>query len=112
MLVARRNDLIVSIFVDDIKIMRAKNLRVISQVKKKLMATFEMADMGPISFYFGLKVSWNCKKRTIKLFQLAYIDKILAKFYLFQVNTSNTLLKKIPLESSKKKVNAAKQKHY
>ena len=57
MLVARRNDLIVSIFVDDIKIMRAKNLRVISQVKKKLMATFEMADMGPISFYFGLKVS-------------------------------------------------------
>ncbi len=51
------NGSIVSTFVDDIKIMRAKNSGVIAQIKQELTAAFEMADMGPISFYLGLKVS-------------------------------------------------------
>lgn len=46
-----------SIFIDDIKIMEAKNFKVISQVKKKLILIFKMIDMQPISFYFYLKVS-------------------------------------------------------
>lgn len=53
------NGLIVSMFVDDIKIMRAKNLGIISRVKEKLMVAFEMIDIEPISFYLSLKISWD-----------------------------------------------------
>lgn len=58
-------------FVDDIKIMRAKNFGVISWLKKKLTAAFEILNMGPISFYFGLKIRRDREEKTIKLFQPA-----------------------------------------
>lgn len=61
------NGRIVSTFVDDIKIIRSKNYGVISWLKKKLMATFEMVKMRHISFYLDLKVSQDHKKKTIKL---------------------------------------------
>ena len=105
------NGPIVSIFLDDIKIMEAKNFRVICQVKKKLTAAFEMVDMGLISFYFGLKVRRDHKKKMIKLSQPASIDKILAKFYLSQAILSNTPIKESLLEPNKNKVTAAKQEH-
>ncbi len=106
------NGPIVSTFVDDIKIMGAKNFGIIARVKQELTAAFEMADMGPISFYLGLKVSRDREKKTIKLSQPAYIDKILAKFYLSQVNTSNTPMKETPLEPSEKKATAAERECY
>lgn len=46
---------IVSVFVDDIKIMGMKESGVIARVKAELTAGFSMVDMGPISFYLGLK---------------------------------------------------------
>lgn len=82
--------------------MGAKNSRVISRVKKKLTTTFEMVDMGLISFYIGLKVSKNREKKMIKLSQPIYINKILTKFHLSQGNTSNTPKKKTLLELSEK----------
>ena len=45
-----------STFVDDIKVMGAKKSGHIERVKAELAAAFEMVDMGPISFYLGLKV--------------------------------------------------------
>lgn len=51
------NGPIVSTFIDDIKIMEAKNSGVIDQMKQELMAAFEMVDIGPISFYLSLKIS-------------------------------------------------------
>lgn len=62
--------------------MEAKNSGVISQVKEELIAVFKIVDIGLISFYFGLKVSQDHEKKSIKLFQPIYIVKILAKFYL------------------------------
>lgn len=47
---------IVGIFVDDIKVMGVKGLGHIKKVKLKLAVAFKMADMGPVSFYLGLKV--------------------------------------------------------
>lgn len=38
-----------------------------------------MIDMGPISFYLGLKVERDRQKKTLKLSQPAYIDKIPTK---------------------------------
>lgn len=51
------NGPIMSTFVDDIKIIRVKNFRVINQVKEKLITIFKMVDMRPISFYFSFEVS-------------------------------------------------------
>lgn len=51
--------------------MGAKNFKVINQIKAKLIAAFEMVDMGPINFYLGLKIKWNCERKIIKLFQPA-----------------------------------------
>lgn len=54
-----------------------------------------MIDMGPISFYLGLKVDWNQEKKIIKLSQLAYINKVLEKYHLSKANTVNTPMKEI-----------------
>ena len=53
------NGPIVSTFVDDIKIMAPKRSGIIQQVNAKLTAAFSTIDMGPISFYLGLKVERN-----------------------------------------------------
>ena len=50
------NGPIVNTFVDDIKVMGVKRSEHIKRVKLKLVVVFEMADMGSISFYLGLKV--------------------------------------------------------
>lgn len=58
----------VSIFVDDIKIMGIKGSKVIERVKKKLAAAFDMVDIDPISFYFGLKIERDCIIKILKLY--------------------------------------------
>lgn len=100
-----------STYIDNIKIIGAKNSEVISWVKNKLIATFEMVDIEPISFYFSLKISQNREKKIIKLFPFAYIDKILAKFHLSQANTSNISIKETLLEPSKKEAITVKQEY-
>lgn len=51
------NGPIVSIFQDNINIIRAKNLEVIGCFKAELIVAFEIIDMGLISFYLGLKIN-------------------------------------------------------
>ena len=91
------NGPIVSTFVDDIKIIAPTGSAIIQQVKAKLTATFSMVDMGPMSFYLGLKVKRNRDNRTIKLSQPVYIDKVLNKFHLDKANTINTPMKETTL---------------
>ena len=50
---------VVSTFVYEIKIIGPKNTWVIVGVKMELTAAFKIVDMGPISFYLGLKVDKN-----------------------------------------------------
>lgn len=50
------NGPIVNVFVDDIKIIGMKGSESIARVKRELAAGFSMVDLGPISFYLGLKV--------------------------------------------------------
>ena len=88
------NGPVVSVFVDDIKIMGVKGSGAIGRVKAELIAAFSMVDLGPISFYLGLKVERDREKKTIKLSQPAYIEKILSKFHLDQANPNNTPMKK------------------
>lgn len=101
-----------STFVDDIKIMGAKNSEVIGRVKKDLTAAFEIVNIGSISFYLGLKISRDCKSKTLKFSQPTYIVKILSKFYLTQANGANMLIKKSLLIFNKREAMLAKQKYF
>lgn len=74
--------------------MGKKRSSIIKRVKVELISAFLIADMGPISFYLDLKIEQNREKKIIKLFQLAYIDKILTKFHLDKANWSNISMKK------------------
>lgn len=46
---------VVSIFVDEIKIMAQKNREIIRHIKVELNSTFLIIDIDLISFYLGLK---------------------------------------------------------
>lgn len=52
-----------------------------------------MVEMGPISFYLGLKLKRDRERETIKLFQPAYVDKVLEKFNLNKANAVATSMK-------------------
>ncbi len=91
----------VSTFIDDIKIKALKESGITQRVQVKLIAAFSIADMGPISFYLGLKVEQDQAKQTIKLLQPGYIDKIVVKFYLDKTYVVNTPMNKTALLQSR-----------
>lgn len=69
--------------------------------------------MGPINFYFGLKVTRDRERKTLKLSQLANVYKILTKFYLDKAKTSNTPMKKtLQLPNKSKKITTAEKECY
>lgn len=93
--------------------MRVKGLEIIKQVKKKLGKACNMIDIGSISFYFSLKIEKDCIKKILKLFQLAYIDKILAKYYLDQAKSCNIPMKiEILLLNEGSEASQIEQKQY
>lgn len=73
--------------------MRPKRSGAIERVKKELATAFEIIDLGSISFHLDLKVKRNREKRTIKLSQPAYIQKILTKYHFNKANPINTPIK-------------------
>lgn len=84
--------------------MGVKRLGNIKIVKLELATAFEITDIGLISFYLELKVKRNQAKKTLKLLQPAYIDKILAKYYLNKAKLCNTPMKEgisLPNKGSK-----------
>lgn len=112
-MVAKINWLIVSMFVDDIKIMEVKELDHIKKVKQELATAFKMVDIGLISFYLGLKVEKDRQNKTLKLSQITYIEKILAKYYLNSAKPCNTLIRETILLSTKGlEASQAKRKRY
>ena len=52
------------------------------KIKDLLTFGFQIVNGGLITYYLGLKVDHNRIAKTIKLFQLAYIEKILHTFAL------------------------------
>lgn len=59
MIEAGIKDPIVSIFINDIKVMRVKESGVIQKMMTELAAAFEIVDMGSINFYLSLKSEKN-----------------------------------------------------
>lgn len=77
---------VLSVFVDEIKIMAPKESGMIERVKIEVTAAFSFVDMG-------LKVDRDRRQKTIKLSQSVYIEKVLAKFHLDKANLINRPMK-------------------
>ena len=103
---------IVTAYVDDIKIM-GKDAGMVSAVKSQFKAAFDMVDMGPISYYLGLKVERNRKDRIITISQPAYIDKVAARFGLDKAAPSQYPIREGQiLEPNNKQATEAEIKRY
>lgn len=81
--------------------MTPKESGMIEKIKAKLTSAFSMVDMGPINFYLGLKVQRDRENRTIQLSEPAYINKILARFYLDKAHAVNTPMKETAILKQK-----------
>lgn len=92
--------------------MGPKGSRVIEKVKAELATAFKIVDMGPISFYPGLKVEQNWEKKIIKLSQPAYIQKVLTKYHLDKANSINTPMKEAALGPNLSEASQAEKEKY
>jgi Reverse transcriptase (RNA-dependent DNA polymerase)/gag-polypeptide of LTR copia-type len=91
------NGLIVAVYVDDLLI-AGPDMTEIDKLKKGLSDKFRMEDLGPCSYYLGMKVTRDRPNRTIKLSQKGYLEKVLKDFGMWDCNTKHDT----PMETSPK----------
>ena len=103
--------LIVSIYVDDLQIIRAKNSNEIQKLKDLLSTRFSMTDLGPIRQYLGMEITRDRNKKTLRISQGRYIQKILDRFgmtdcalYPTPIVLGNQLRKEIILTATKEEI--------
>jgi hypothetical protein len=70
------NGLIVAVYVDDLLIV-GPDMTEINRLKKGRSDKFRIEDLGPCSYYLGMKVTRDRPNRTIKLSQKGYLKKVL-----------------------------------
>jgi len=71
-----------------------------------LKGYFDLKDLGLIKDYLGIEIDYNPKKRSIKLYQTKYINKILKHFNIKDSNPCHTPINnKIKLEPYKLEAN-------
>ncbi|CAA0825713.1 cysteine-rich RLK (RECEPTOR-like protein kinase) 8 [Striga hermonthica] len=71
------NKLIVSLYVDDL-IYTGNNEEMIKELKEDMMKTFEMTDLGQMSYFLGIEV--NQEENGIFISQRKYTDNLLKRF--------------------------------
>ena len=65
-------DIIITVYVDDTK-MICRDIQQIQAFKNDIFTEFKIDDMSLISYYLGIKITRNRKKRTLTLSQKSYI---------------------------------------
>ena len=60
------NALLVGVYVDDLVITGTKDAEVV-MFKEEMKATFQMSDLGPLSFYLGIEVHQDDSGITLQL---------------------------------------------
>lgn len=66
----------------------------VDDIKQALTNQFKMSDLGPISWYLGLKIICNISAGKMFLSQAPYVEKILERFRIQQAKGINTLIVK------------------
>ena len=80
---------ILIVYVDDITLM-GDSIEQIQLIKKQLANSFELTDLGEISYYLGLRITRDRTNRTISLDQEKYIQDILSRFQMSSCTPANT----------------------
>jgi hypothetical protein len=73
------NIVIVVIYVDDLMV-ASDNPRKLQRLKSELSKSFEMKDLGPLSFCLGIEFTQDVEKQTITISQSKYIKETLSRF--------------------------------
>lgn len=82
------------VFVDDILIC-CKNEEKVNVTKAKLLDRFEMKDLGKISSYIGIEISYDSEEKEMTLSQTEYIKSLAEKY-----NLENAKLHETPMEAN------------
>jgi hypothetical protein len=72
------NALLVGVYVDDLVITGTKDAEV-AAFKEEMKATFQMSDLGPLSFYLGIEVHQDDCGITLR--QTIYAKRVVSVFY-------------------------------
>jgi len=81
------NDLILTIYVDDI-LLFSKDISKLEQVKKLLMSKYEVRDLGIVSYLLGISISFT--EQTMKLSQEKYIQKLINEYGMNECKSAKT----------------------
>jgi hypothetical protein len=105
------NVLLVGVYVDDLVITGTKDVEVVA-FKEEMKATFQMSDLGPLSFYLGIEV--HQADSGIILRQTAYAKRVIELAGLTDCNPALTLMEeklKLSRDSTMEKVDATQYQH-
>jgi hypothetical protein len=103
--------MLVGVYVDDLVITDAKDAEV-TTFKEEMKATFQMSDLGHLSFYLGIEVHQG--DSGIRLFQTAYTKSIVELAGLTDYNLALTLMEerlKLSRDSTTEEVDATQYRH-
>jgi hypothetical protein len=70
---------ILATHVDDL-IIASNSKTALAEFKEAMVQTFEMSDLGPVSFYLGMQVERDRARRELKLSQAHYVAEVLERF--------------------------------
>ena len=97
-LINKEQQLIVSIYVNDLAII-GLSVNNIKSFIKELKKLFKLKDLRLIKDYLGINIDYNLDKGCIKLSQESYIKKVLARFNITDYKPKNILIdSKVKLE--------------
>lgn len=83
---------------DDIKIMRSKNIKFIARVKMKFTTAFNIIDIRLINLYLSLKIEKKLLKENNKAFTTRIYSKIFIKYHFDKINPISISIKEIVLK--------------
>jgi hypothetical protein len=72
---------IIVVYVDDL-ILITRDTKSIEMLKEKLLARYKARDLGPVSYYLGIRVVRDRPNRSLKLSMEGYIDRVLNEYHL------------------------------
>jgi hypothetical protein len=74
-----RNVLIVTLYVDDVKLVGGNESAMLNAVDR-LNDEFELTNLGNLRYYLGIKITRDRSKKTIRLSQKGYVQKTMDKY--------------------------------
>jgi hypothetical protein len=102
------NVLLVGVYLDNLVITGTKDAEV-ATFKEEMKATFQMSDLGPLSFYLGIKVHQDDSRITLR--QTAYAKRVVELAGLTDCNPALTLMEerlKLSCDSKAEEVDAVR----